>query len=100
MGSAGTARRRPGRGRGIDRLRELFGRVPVDDRAYARAWEVQDARTRRGRHRSAGPVDLIIAATAELQGLTLLHRDHDFKCIAEVTGQAVQWYGPPPGKTA
>jgi predicted nucleic acid-binding protein len=51
-----------------------------------------------GLHRSAGPVDLVIAATAELQGLTLLHRDHDFDCIATVTGQAMQWYGPEPGK--
>ncbi|GAA2058447.1 hypothetical protein GCM10009757_38330 [Streptomyces cheonanensis] len=35
---------------------------------------------------------------AELQGLTLLHRDHDFECIASVTGQALQWYGPEQGK--
>lgn len=27
---------------------------------------------------------------AELQGLTLLHRDRDFECIAAVTGQALQ----------
>jgi len=26
-------------------------------------------------HRSAGPVDLVVAATAELHGLTLLHHD-------------------------
>jgi Arc/MetJ family transcription regulator len=50
------------------------------------------------KHRSAGPVDFVMAATAELQGLTLLHRDRDFECIAAVTGQALQWYGPEAGK--
>ncbi|GAA1008069.1 ribonuclease VapC21 [Acrocarpospora pleiomorpha] len=84
--------------RGIEDMRSLFGWVPVDDRAYDRAWEVQGALTRRGQHRSAEAVDLVIAATAELRGLTLLHRDQDFECIAAVTGQALQWYGPPAGK--
>jgi predicted nucleic acid-binding protein len=59
---------------------------------------VQEALTKRGQHRSAGPVDLVVAATAELQGLTLLHHDRDFECIAAVTGQALQWYGPAAGK--
>lgn len=39
-----------------------------------------------------------MAATAELQGLTLLHRNRDFKWIAAVIGQALQWYGPEAGK--
>ncbi|MDX3228439.1 hypothetical protein PV419_22850 [Streptomyces sp. ME19-01-6] len=60
-------------------------------------WKLLE-RTKRGEHRSAGAVDLVVAATAELQGLTLLHRDRDFACIATVTGQARQWYGPEPGK--
>jgi predicted nucleic acid-binding protein len=81
------------RARGIEDMRALFGWAPVDDRSYDRAWEVQELLTRRGQHRSAGPVDLVVAATAELQGLTLLHCDRDFECIAAVTGQALQWYG-------
>ncbi|MGW4224031.1 PIN domain-containing protein [Streptomyces bauhiniae] len=93
-----SARSAEDRARGIEDLRMIFGWVPVDDRAYARAWQVQDALTERGRHRSAGAADLVVAATAELQGLTLLHRDRDFDCIAAVTGQALQWYGPEPGK--
>ncbi|MBB5933167.1 PIN domain nuclease [Streptomyces zagrosensis] len=82
------------RKRGIEDMRSIFGWVPVDDRAYDRAWRVQEALTQQGKHRSAGAVDLVVAATAELQGLTLLHRDHDFECIAAVTGQPLQWYGP------
>jgi len=35
--------------------------------------------------------DLIIAATAEAAGLTLLHCDQDFDRIAEVTRQPVEW---------
>lgn len=92
-----SARSAADRERGIEDMQALFGWVPVDDRAYGRAWQVQDALTKRGQHRSAGPVDLVVAATAELQGLTLLHRDHDFECIAGVTGQALQWYGPEAG---
>jgi predicted nucleic acid-binding protein len=89
-----SARSAADRAQGIEDVRLLFGRVPVDDRA----WQVQEILTQRGRHRSAGAVDLVVAATAELQGLTLLHRDRDFECIAAVTGQALQWYGPEPGK--
>jgi predicted nucleic acid-binding protein len=65
---------------------------------YDRAWQVEDLLTRRGQHHGAGPVDLIVAATAELQELALLHRDRDFESIAAISGQALQWYGPIAGK--
>ncbi|MGP4000456.1 PIN domain nuclease [Streptomyces sp. 8N706] len=78
----------------VEDLRALFGWVPVDDRAYTRAWAVQRELTALGRHRSAGPVDLVVAATAELQGLTLLHYDRDFETISGATGQATQWLMP------
>jgi predicted nucleic acid-binding protein len=93
-----SARSAEDRARGIEDMRLLFGWVPVDDRAYERAWRVQELLTRKGQHRSAGAVELVVAATAELQGLTLLHRDHDFDCVAAVTGQPLQWYGPDAGK--
>lgn len=38
--------------------------------------------------------DLIIAAAAELAGLTVLHYDHDFELIASVTGQHHEWVVP------
>ena len=93
-----SARSPADRTQGIEDMRLLFGWVPVDDRAYDRAWRVQEILSQRGQHRSAGAVDLVVAATAELQGLTLLHRDRDFEFIAAVTGQALQWYGPEAGK--
>jgi predicted nucleic acid-binding protein len=89
-----SARSDPDREDTIENLRAAFCWVPVHDGAYARAWEVQGDLTSRGQHRSAGPVDLVIAATAELFGLTLLHHDGDFATIVGVTGQALRWYGP------
>ncbi|MFF0592517.1 PIN domain-containing protein [Streptomyces antibioticus] len=79
----------------VDSLDAVFGWAPLDDRAVARAWEVQRELTEKGRHRSAGAVDLLVAATAELQGLTLLHYDHDFEAIASVTGQQTQGLAAP-----
>ncbi|GAA2690725.1 PIN domain-containing protein [Actinoplanes palleronii] len=52
---------------------------------------VPEALTDRGAHRSAGPVDLLVAATAEEHRLALLHDDADFRQVAEVTGQEVRW---------
>jgi len=89
-----SARSAKDREKAIGNLREAFGWVPVHDRAYARAWEVQGQLTARGQHRSAGRVDLVVAATAELLGLTLLHHDRDFATIAGVTGQYLRWFGP------
>ncbi|MEU4771257.1 PIN domain nuclease [Micromonospora sp. NPDC023644] len=77
-----------------DRLRTAFSWVGMPDRIYERATEIQDELTARGTHRSAGAVDLLIAATAEYQGLSLLHYDRDFDQIAEVTGQPVRWLAP------
>lgn len=44
----------------------------------------------RGHHRAPSVPDLLIAATAELAGLTVLHLGKDFDLIAETTGQPVQ----------
>jgi predicted nucleic acid-binding protein len=88
-----SARSAADRASGIADMRAAFSWVPVHDRAYARAWEVQDGLTAKGQHRGAGPVDLVVAATAEMWGLTLLHHDRDFDVIAAVTGQPTRWYG-------
>jgi predicted nucleic acid-binding protein len=44
----------------------------------------------RGQHRAPSIPDLIIAATAELAGLTVLHFDKDFDLIAEVEVQPIE----------
>ncbi len=58
----------------------------IEDRAV----EVLTLLADRGQHRAPSVPDLIIAATAELAGLTVLHLDKDFDVIAQVTGQPVE----------
>jgi hypothetical protein len=68
----------------------LFTWCPMPEGVYRRARVVQEQLTAKGEHRSAGPVDLMLAATAEEAGLTLLHFDRDFETIARATGQPVR----------
>ena len=58
----------------------------IEDRAV----EVQQLLADRGHHRAPAVPDLLIAATAELAGLAVLHLDKDFSLIADVTGQPVE----------
>jgi hypothetical protein len=44
--------------------------------------------------RSAGLPDLLIAAVAERERVTILHYDSDYDLIMEVTGQPAQWVVP------
>ena len=55
-----------------------------------RATEVLTLLADRGQHRAPSIPDLVIAATAELAGLTVLHFGKDFEVIADVTGQPVE----------
>jgi predicted nucleic acid-binding protein len=55
-----------------------------------RALEVLALLADRGQHRAPSIPDLIIAATAELAGLTVLHLDKDFDIIAQITGQPIE----------
>ncbi|MFE0454935.1 PIN domain nuclease [Streptomyces sp. NPDC058914] len=73
----------------------LFNWVPIPDGVYRRAQAVQRMLTESGEHRSAGAVDLIVAATAELNGLTILHYDADFETVAKATGQPTRWVARP-----
>jgi predicted nucleic acid-binding protein len=58
----------------------------IEDRSV----EVLTLLADRGQHPAPSMPDLIIAATAELAGLTVLHLDKDFEIIAEVTGQPTE----------
>lgn len=71
-------------------LHDLFGWVSMHDGCYERADEVQQLLTESGAHRSAGTVDLLIAATAERERLIVLCDDHDYQTVATVTGQPVK----------
>jgi predicted nucleic acid-binding protein len=67
--------------------------MPVEYQTPAiedRAVEVQTLLADRGRHRARSVADLIVAATAELARLTVLHVDKDFDLIAEITGQPTE----------
>jgi predicted nucleic acid-binding protein len=63
----------------------------IEDRAV----EVLTLLADRGQHRAPSVPDLIIAATAELAGLTVLHLDKDFDVIAQVTGQPTEHLAMP-----
>jgi predicted nucleic acid-binding protein len=67
--------------------------MPVEYQTPAienRAVEVLTLLADRGQHRAPSIPDLIIAATAELAGLTILHLDKDFEIIATITGQPLE----------
>jgi predicted nucleic acid-binding protein len=82
---------------GADLRAELLGpplsALPVQYQTPAtedRAVEVLALLADRGQHRAPSIPDLIIAATAELAGLTVLHVDKDFEIIASITGQPLE----------
>jgi predicted nucleic acid-binding protein len=62
--------------------------LPVNETVMDRALEVIAILAERGQHRTPIP-DVIIAATAEVHGATVLHVDSDYERIAAVTGQSV-----------
>lgn len=72
---------------------DAFDPVDVTPSVIQRAKIVQRLLADRGLKGRKVP-DLIIAAAAELAGLTLLHYDRDFELIASVTGQQHEWIVP------
>ena len=56
----------------------------------ARAVEIQMLLADRGQHRALSIPDLLIAATADIARLTVLHVDKDFDLIAAITGQSIE----------
>lgn len=50
--------------------------------------------TARGTHRSASVPDVLLAAIADANGLTVLHYDADFDLISDVTDQPMEWVVP------
>jgi predicted nucleic acid-binding protein len=71
-------------------LRSLFGWHPMPDDAWRFVHRVQDDLIDLGQHKGPSVVDLLVAATADAWGLTVLHVDADFDTIARVTTIRVQ----------
>jgi predicted nucleic acid-binding protein len=65
--------------------------IDVTTEAMHRALAVHRELAATSQHRNFRLPDLIIAATAELHGATVLHYDTDYDRIAAVTGQPVEW---------
>lgn len=57
---------------------------PVSKNAWRWVDTAQYKLTQRSRHRSAGPIDLLVCATAVHHGHTVLHVDNDFAAVAGI----------------
>ena len=82
----------------FDRLRADretgYERLETHDDDWRRAFDVQSELWRNGKVRAVGFPDLLIAAVAEREQVTILHYDSDFDMIAEATGQPTRWIVP------
>jgi predicted nucleic acid-binding protein len=58
----------------------------IEDRAV----QILTMLAQRGQHRAPSLPDILVAATAEWSGLTLLHVDKDFELIAGATQQPLE----------
>ena len=75
---------------------DLLPHSPIGPRAWRRALDVYEMIARQGglHHRRVKHFDLLIAASAEASGLSLVHYDSDFDVIAAITGQPTRWIAP------
>jgi len=85
-------------GKEFDELRADRGAgyewLPTHDEDWRRALGVQATLWRGGQVRAVGFPDLLTAAVAERERVTVLHYDSDFDLIARVTSQPVEWVVP------
>ncbi len=65
---------------------EVFKRARSNQSALAHAGGLH--------HRSVTIADLVIAASAEAAGLTVLHYDENYDRIAAITNQPTEWIAP------
>lgn len=65
--------------------------LATHDEDWRRALDVQAALWRSGQVRAVGFPDLLVAAVAEREHVTVLHYDADYDLIAHITGQPMQW---------
>jgi predicted nucleic acid-binding protein len=89
-----SARSYPDLTRTLATRSRAFPLVHMAQRDFDRAIEVMSELARQGLHRAVGIPDLLIAAAAEREGLTLIHYDRDYDHVAAVTDQPMQWVVP------
>lgn len=65
--------------------------LATHDADWHRALDVQAALWRSGHVRAVRFPDLLVAAVAEREQVTLLHYDSDYDLIAKITKQPMQW---------
>ena len=68
--------------------------IDVTTQALDRALDIHRSMAATSQHRHFRIPNLIIAATAELHGATVLHYDADYDRIAAITGQPTEWVAP------
>jgi predicted nucleic acid-binding protein len=76
--------------------------MPIENSTPAierRAAALQNLLAVGGQHRAPSVPDLLLAATAELASLIVLHLDKDFELIADLTGQPLERLDQPPSQT-
>jgi predicted nucleic acid-binding protein len=91
---AGFSSTSPASHRAMRQQRSAWPFVQMTQQTLDRSVAVQDALAERSQQRGAKIADLLIAAAAEAAGLVVLHYDHDFDLIAEITGQPTEWILP------
>jgi predicted nucleic acid-binding protein len=69
--------------------------LATHDEDWRRALDLRGALWRAGQMRAVGLPDLLIAAVAERERVTVVHYDGDYDLIAKITGQPAQWVVPP-----
>jgi len=73
---------------------DALARFPNDQDSWDRAMDVWNELVAQGRHRQVKIPDLLIAATAEIEGIGVCHYDADFEVIAAITGLPVRAIAP------
>jgi predicted nucleic acid-binding protein len=74
--------------------RQAYEYLPTDDVHWQRAFSVQRAMARSGRHRAVGVADLLAGVIAGEHHLTLVHYDADFDVAAEFLDFEHRWVAP------
>lgn len=72
---------------------DLLAWLPITAAVESSALELMAKLARKGQHRMPLP-DIILAATAAVHGVTILHYDGDFERISAATGQPHEWIIP------